>query len=71
MSEMLESEVEITEISVQISVLERKKEELVLREEKKKDDEVWLTYNRNSNTLVWKYVSFIFKPESLEAMKGN
>lgn len=33
---MLESEVEMTEISVQSSVLERKKEELVLREEKKR-----------------------------------
>lgn len=33
---MLESEVEITEISVQISALEGKKEELVLREENKR-----------------------------------
>lgn len=54
MPEMLENESEMTEISVQSSILETANS---LYWDKKKDDKAWSTYLK---IFVWKYTSFIF-----------
>lgn len=69
-SEMLESEAEMTEISVQISILETANNHIVVREEKKVY-EVGFIYSRNLKIFVWKYISFIFKSYSFEDINGS
>lgn len=68
---MLTGETEMTEIGVQSSTQETANNQIVVKEEKKEDYELWFTYSRNIKIVLWKYISFIFKPDSFENVDGS